>query len=247
MKNIFTLALALATTALFAQKEGIIKYEEKINVHRKMTGEAAKYKEMVPEFSTNNMELWFNEEVAKYASATTFNPDQVVETEQGGMRMMMRMMGANSEHFYDMEKAQAVEQREFMSRIFLIEDKETEQPAWKMSPEQKKILDYTCMKATLQKDSTTIVAWFTPQIPVKVGPRGINQLPGLILEADINDGDLIISATEVKLEKVDKSKLTMPKKGKKVSNEEFEAIVKEKTEEMRQQYGGRGNVHITTR
>ena len=42
---------------------------------------------------------------------------------------------------------------------------------WKLhSGEQRDILGYTCIKATQQKDSITITAWFTPKLAVPVGP-----------------------------------------------------------------------------
>ena len=76
------------------------------------------------------------------------------------------------------------------------------------------------------------MAWFTPSIQVPTGPDNFGMLPGLILEVNINDGETIMTAKEVTMKEVDKEILKEPTKGKEVTQEEFEEIVKKKTEEM---------------
>jgi len=109
---------------------------------------------------------------------------------------------------------------------------------WKMTGEQKSILDYPCMKATYEKDSTTVVAWFTPQIPVSAGPSRYTGLPGMILEMEFNDGERKVVATEVELKALEKDIIVAPKKGKKVTQEEYEKIQEEKMKELEQEFGG---------
>jgi GLPGLI family protein len=82
-------------------------------------------------------------------------------------------------------------------------------------------------------------AWFTTAIPVSGGPMGFGQLPGMILELNLGDGTMVISATEVNLREVDGDELEAPNKGKKVSREEFDEMAREKMEEMRMEMGGR--------
>ncbi|TYA74416.1 GLPGLI family protein [Seonamhaeicola marinus] len=61
---------------------------------------------------------------------------------------------------------------------------------WTLTNESKKIGNYTCYKAITKKINVNdsgiyeflIEAWYTPQIPVKFGPKEFNHLPGLILE-----------------------------------------------------------------
>ena len=250
MKYIFSLfLLATGFVAVSQNTEGVVKYTEKVNIHANLPEQAQQFKEHIPEFMDMNMELWFNEEAARYAPSSVMSPEsQTYEAEGGRMKMMFRNMAGKSEYFFDLEKEEVVEKQEFMTRDFIIRD-EAEQPAWKITGEQEMIMGYPCMRAELfeKEDSTTLVAWFTPQIPVKVGPRGMRQLPGLILKAEMPDRHMEIVATEINLDKVDADKLKPPKKGKKVTREEYMQIVREKTEEMQQQNGGGGRVHITTR
>ncbi|MCB0640298.1 MAG: GLPGLI family protein, partial [Phaeodactylibacter sp.] len=101
------------------------------------------------------------------------------------------------------------------------------------------ILGYNCIEATTESDSTTIHAWFAPQIPISVGPGEITGLPGAILSANFKNGDqsVLIEAQQLEFEAVN-DKIVQPEKGKKVNQEEFEEIVQKRMEEMEKMYGG---------
>lgn len=53
---------------------------------------------------------------------------------------------------------------------------------WKLLPEKKVILNYTCQRAETAFRGRTYTAWFTPEIPLKEGRVKFGGLPGLILE-----------------------------------------------------------------
>ena len=117
----------------------------------------------------------------------------------GGMQFTMKIKKPENQFYRDIKTGQTVASREFFGRYFLIE-KAAEKQAWKLSPDQKQLLGYHCMKAVLQKDSaTTVEAWFAPQLPVPVGPAEYGQLPGAILEININNGQRTDVATKVDL------------------------------------------------
>jgi len=143
------------------------------------------------------------------------------------------------EVYTDLDKGKKLRQLAFMSRFFLMEEN-TGQSAWKIGTDQVKILDYTCQKATMQSGDQTVTAWFTPEIPVSIGPAEYEGLPGLILSIEI-DGQNTILATALDLTKPD-SKIKKPKEGTKVDQEELDKIVEEKTEEWvkQRQNGERG-------
>ena len=82
-----------------------------------------------------------------------------------------------------------------------------------------------------------ITAWYTPQIPVNQGPGEYWGLPGLILE--INADRTTILCSKIVLNPEEKKEIKKPSKGKEVTREEYNKIMKDKIEEMREMYGGR--------
>ena len=82
-----------------------------------------------------------------------------------------------------------------------------------------------------------VTAWYTPQIPVNQGPDEYWGLPGLILE--VNAGRTTILCSKIVINPQDKQEIQSPKKGEEVSKQEYSNIVKQKIEEMRENFGGR--------
>jgi GLPGLI family protein len=76
---------------------------------------------------------------------------------------------------------------------------------WEITSDSKQILGYTCYKAYgfknyegTNKSFSRIEAWFTNEIELSHGPKGINGLPGLILEA--HKGSYHFYAEDLKIE-----------------------------------------------
>jgi len=60
---------------------------------------------------------------------------------------------------------------------------------WELQKESKKIGEFTCYKAVYLKNMVgqerEIIAWYTPEIPLPLGPKEyVGGLPGIILELD---------------------------------------------------------------
>jgi GLPGLI family protein len=71
----------------------------------------------------------------------------------------------------------------------------------------------------------TITAWFAQDIPVQAGPERFFGLPGLILELDVNDGDVTIIASKVEFKKLTNEFSLKKMKGKKISDAEYNKII----------------------
>jgi len=84
----------------------------------------------------------------------------------------------------------------------------------------------------------TITAWYTPQIPINQGPGEYWGLPGLILE--VSAGNTVILCSKIVMNPGEKEEIKRPSKGKEVTQAEYAEIVKKKTEEMTEQFRGRG-------
>ena len=82
-----------------------------------------------------------------------------------------------------------------------------------------------------------VTAWYTPQIPVSNGPGEYWGLPGLILE--VNEGRTTILCSEITMNPSEKVAINEPTKGKEITREEYNKVVKEKMEEMRERFRSR--------
>ena len=83
-----------------------------------------------------------------------------------------------------------------------------------------------------------VTAWFTPQIPIKNGPGEYAGLPGLILEMNIDRTTILCS--KIVLNPKEADNITAPNTGKEVTREEYNKIVKDKLDEMREDFRNRG-------
>lgn len=83
-----------------------------------------------------------------------------------------------------------------------------------------------------------VTAWYTPQIPVSTGPGEYQGLPGLILE--VTADKTVMLCTKIVMNPQDKETIDRPEKGDLVTRAEYNQIMKDKIEEMREMYGGRG-------
>lgn len=136
-------------------------------------------------------------------------------------------IGENSTIYLDINKDISISQESILDRIFLI--KETvKKYTWDITTEMKEILGKKCIKATL-KGNSSIVAWFTTEIPVSIGPMGYYGLPGLILQLETQTKNFFIQ--EVSLAN-NELLIEAPNKGKKISREDFNTLMKKKQESL---------------
>lgn len=248
MKKIISTLLLAIPFLLSAQTSGEITYSETIKLDIKLPEGMEQFKDMVPSSQDFTKVFLFNEKATIYKdkAADESENDNGVSGQEGGMQIQIEFSNPDNQLYCDLSSGKTVERQEFMDKKFLIEG-EAKRYKWKMTGEQKNILDYACQKATFKDTSKTIVAWFTTQIPIATGPASYSGLPGMILELDIDDGKQTIVATNVELKELEKGAIVAPKKGKKVTEEEFRKIVEEKTKELQEQHGGSGNMIIEMR
>lgn len=263
MKRAIIVFAALLTIAgaKAQMKEGTIVYEQKINMHRNMDEQM---KAFMPEFRTSKHQLVFANNNSMYKPI----PEDERPTEGGG-GPVFRFGGGNTEQFLDFNTSRVVESRDFFGKTFLVIDTIKSKP-WKITEETKKILGHTCRKAILKtsgqrvmrmtfstsqgngdttkktSDNNTpqkeieVIAWFADDILAPVGPDNYFQLPGAILELDVDNAQMVYTALEVK-EKANLKELKEPKKGKIVTRAEY---LKEVQEGMKNMQMGGGGLRI---
>ncbi len=217
--------------------EGKIIFEEVQKMEIKLEGEAAAFADALPKERRSKKELFFNSQASLYQNLKNDESAEDVAMQHGGAMVQIKMMEPDNKLFADLDKKIIVEKKEFMTRDFLIEGK-IDPAGWKMTGEQKMILDYPCQKATQEnEEGQTTTAWFSPAIPVSAGPAEFMGLPGLVLEVEMMDGDRTITAKKIVFTELEKDLVAKPKGGKKVTREEFDKIVEEKMKEMGAEHG----------
>ena len=174
----------------------------------------------------------------------------------GVMVMMMGGDGSSDILYKNISQNRMAHKTELMGKVFLIKDNLVAYD-WELTGETKNIGIYTCYKAVYEREEesieinmidgevkeekvtkkTTLVAWYTTDVPVSNGPNNYGGLPGLILE--VNDGDLTIVCSELVLNPKKVKEIIEPVKGKIVARKKFEDIAKEKTKEMMDRYRSR--------
>lgn len=244
MKLLFTLLLGMMFFQLSAQSEGVIVYEEKIDIHKRLPPERQEYKDMMPQFRTQKYELHYNENASMYVTSKDQEQPEMRGGGGGRGHRMMRMNRPDRDVYKNLEDNKLVDSREFMTKKFLIKGT-LDEAEWKIADGQKQILDYMCLKAVYQDTADTYVAWFTPQIVIGNGPAEYSGLPGMILQIVVNDEDRTITAVSVTEQTVDKEMLKEPKKGKEVTSEEFKQIVHDKMKEQGASGSNGTFIHVT--
>jgi GLPGLI family protein len=92
---------------------------------------------------------------------------------------------------------------------------------WTITEEEKTINEYLCIKA-VDSSNKKRIAWFTKALPVKHGPRGINNLPGLILE--FYDNKFSYIAKEIELNHTEVEDIEEPTEGDLITQEELKKL-----------------------
>lgn len=235
MKFISTLFFLMITLMGFAQNnEGIIIYEQTVDVHRRLTGERERMKQFAPKTMSNQLQLVFSSTESMYKAY--FNEEEEPEPRRGGRRWMSFLSGSDGEMYRNFDEMRFVNSREFEGKKYLIKG-DIDQTPWKVTGVTREIAGYPCMQAiyddTLEQKALT--AWFTPSIPVSAGPSTFGQLPGLILALDVNNGEVVYRPVDIKFEVPKEKDLKEPKKGKDITKEEFETMLRKRMEEMREQ------------
>lgn len=251
MHKLFALFAFLAPWLLQAQNtEGQIFYTETVQVRIQLPPDAPEeMKKMVPPSRSAQQVLLFNEKACLYRDVSESEKGDINLNsggEDGGANIQIKMTRPENRLYRDIENNAAVESREFMGRFFLIKDA-PKASKWKITTDQKEILGYRCQKAILQDTSRKMEAWFTPQIPLSLGPAGYFDLPGLIMELNIENGQTTIVANKVEFKALDKKAIEKPSKGKECTRAEYDKIVADKMKEMNAEGTGGGGMRVIIR
>ncbi len=185
-KSIAIILASLPGALILAQQSsngfllaGTVLYEQTTQLDIQLEGDAAQIAQALPKERMSEKILHFTEEETLFENYQTGDSEEVTDMDGGGT-MMIKMVEPDDKLYTDLENNTRIEQKEFMSRMFLIES-ECEMSSWKIKGDQKILLEYPCQLAVKEEDGKSVQAWFTPKISVPAGPGKYGNLPGLVL------------------------------------------------------------------
>jgi GLPGLI family protein len=262
IQQVTILIVLFSTTFLYAQNfQGKVYYQSKMKMREgakermdslKMPEERKKMMlSMIKKMMNKSYILDFNK------TESTFKEEEKLD--QPSANGMSFRVPNDGVLYKNIAKKYYAKKKESFGKIFLIKDS-LKKINWNLEKESKQIGNYLAFKASAmvekkksfrrrrskkedtKKDTTAtktpemekLTVWYTPEIPVSNGPELYQGLPGLILEVNIGRRQLI--ATKIVLNPKEKVAIAEPKKGKLVSQKEYDKIMKKKFEEMREMY-----------
>lgn len=238
-------SLAAANTVFGQAAEGVITYEVKINMHRRIPKEREQMKAMIPEFRTEKQQLFFNDTESLYKPLLDEETDEeAASTSSNNGGTVIKFQQPNVEIYLNKDTQERTVHQEFFGKTYLIQDTLKVSP-WKFGTETKMIAGYECKMAYYTDESrpdqkTEITAWYTDKIRPFLGPERQHTLPGTVLALDINNGERVIVAKQIDLRKLKKNEIKRPVDGIKTTQAEYRKQVDETMKKM----GGSGGVII---
>ena len=258
--NILVIFL-LFTTVCFSQGfQGKVVYQTKTTVDMKLDStrfNPEQQKRIADRMKSMNEKVYV---LSFNASESIYKEEEKLE--QPGQGGRFRFGGfTNGKKFKDTKSKTYTTEQEFSGKMFLIKDS-LPTLNWEFKDESKMVGQHLCFKAVAKrmipnvdqfrfgrrnqgenkpKDSLKqilVVAWYTPDIPVSQGPGDYWGLPGLILE--INADKTQIVSTKIVINPKDKAEIKKPKKGKVVTQAEYDDILAKKMKEMQEMFRSRG-------
>ncbi|MBK9510202.1 MAG: GLPGLI family protein [Cytophagaceae bacterium] len=216
MKNIVKILIIsfLSFPAMAQLMSGQIIFERREDWVKKMN--KAKY--LTQEEKDREEQTWKNDEIFVHKLVLTFTPNQTFYTHENQTQTSQDGTYSWRADDYivtrDFDKNTLFEYKEMLVKNYIIKDS-LQAPKWKILNEIKEVAGYICMKASTFdaiKDQE-VVAWFSTDIPVSGGPEEYYGLPGMILELNIDNEAVLVTATSVVLNK-DQKLPELPKKMK---------------------------------
>jgi len=241
-KKILLTALLFTTlrTAHAQVKEGRVVYERKINMHRRL--EDPSMKSMVPEFSTNKVELLFSSDQSLLRN---IKEEEDIRDQAGqdnnGAAVHIRFGGGDDQTYKNYSEEKMIRQQEMGPKKYIIEDSFPHQ-SWKLESDTKTIKGHLCKKAACKgQQGNAIIAWYAEDLQSPSGPEVYGGLPGLILQLDSNDGEIVFTAVEIS-STFDRKLVQAPADGKKITRAAFKKMMEEQFGEGGP--GGRATIRI---
>lgn len=204
----------------------VIKYEKKINVHKRF--EDSKGENWYEEFIKRTPKYYVEEHLLiALENASVYS--KIVD-ENAAPNRNNGLWGYSSDEnkvYNNFLTQKTIATREVFEDKFLIQDS-LKKLNWKLTTDTRVIEGYNCRKATtVIFDSIEVIAFYAEELVMSTGPEFFQGLPGAILGLAIPDIHLTIFATQVKrtVSKEQFEKFSVPTEGKKSNYEKVHDLL----------------------
>lgn len=236
LRKIIIILFITYGNSISAQKSGYAYYKKSSIVNYGKTLGKSQVQSTISSNSVNeaisNMSfvLKFNDSVAIYEEERKLPSSSINEYAKV-------FSGFKGPYFFKLNTGEVLRK----SGKFLISKKHTDFQ-WNISNEKTIINELTCYKATTKlhlkgrrgEIIRPVVAWFTNDINLLVGPDGFFGLPGLIIQIEINN--VVTTLTKIDFTN-EMSSIEPPKFSKIMTEKEFENYTKDLVENREKYYG----------
>ena len=191
LSNIFIFSQSNSGEIIYQFKFGGIPFQEKSQNKTAQQAITKMYEALLNYSGKINYKLTFNENLSEYKILESLNSDN-----DKNINNVKNLTGAGEVVYIDTKKKLKFKLLDFFGDDLMVKDSLDDN--WNLTQESKKIGNFICYKAWLKNERNVLIeAWYTPQIPLNIGPRGYGNLPGLIIE--LKQASLLYVAKEIVL------------------------------------------------
>lgn len=197
----------------------------------------------MPEKITNKFEIAFNPTGAKFQKSV-IEENSVPEGGEGGGTasamgaMMTRFGGGSDREIYFNGTDKVTESFEMNGEQLLMENPlGTQSKEAEKVEETRKIAGLNCKKAVVTgRNGQKTTIWYTTELPFKASPMPALWTEGVVLGLETDRMKYL--ATNIEYSKVKDSEVAVPKKGRMITQEEYQQKMEEQRSRFRNMGGG---------
>ena len=220
--DLFAGAVRLDAQNVIFLEHGKIEFEKKVNLYADLDEDdswSEVEKRAMPKFKSTYFDLLFSGEKTLYRPGRE-NTDN--------NKLYGLKVAQDNVVFSQLDSSKSISQKNVFEELFLVKDS-TRRIQWKITDESRVVAGFSCRRANaIVMDSVYVVAFYTDDIITPGGPESFNGLPGMILGVSLPHQHMSWFATRVENTEVSAADLRIPGKGKKISNAELKAMLKDR-------------------
>src|SRR6185503_2876584 len=115
--------------------------------------------------------------------------EAMANSPDGNVRINRQVKGSGTVYFQFPNDKKMVRREDLFGNYII--DEQLPVLDWKITGDTASFGELHCQKATTHFKGRDYIAWFCPDLPVRVGPWKLNGLPGVIVDAHDTRGDVV--------------------------------------------------------